>query len=621
MTASSAVTLQRARKSCDVAFDIKTDFGAVGDGVADDSPAFGACLDAVSVLTNKVLVKYPEGKYWTPGFGYLYPWDSNPAVLNWVRNITAQATSAELTHTSLYIAGVGHPQDNSRSGFFNTNDIGDTSVTLKTIADASKFHVGNPVCVTGLTLQYSSYPANFWVQEWKRITGVDTDTGVITLDSPLKYAYKDTWPTYTVTGIDCGAACLIQYFDGNDMKLVINGFKFDATSQIYAGVQDLSYYNLTVTGEGTIMTGNKNYLANGCNFTNPSTVFEVDKMCENIRVINCYFAGSVICQSGDENMYMYGTTIAGDLTGTLKNTVIDNCHMNALIHGLAYGGFGYSENVTVTNSYFDYTDNHSPNYLLSDWSFSDGVFSRPNIPIWDPDTSTFSSGGPMTFGVPGAKLYLWISGAETIYPPAFRVTDVTQDATTTYVHTTLSAIPTFTGETGFPGQPSVFGPWGCENLSVTNCTGIAGTELSNANNVGKKPGEYSNKTYSGTLGGREVLQGRIWGTLVSFKVNVIRPYTGAQSDCFLYCNGRYGSYVCTPEFYVYAWAIKIDCKVAGLRTVTPGSITGDQPNDVIGAIGADWFCGKTGVVTEADLSGDPDSATPIVNIEIITSQE
>lgn len=604
--AVAAASLIRSRLASDISYNIKTDFGAVGDGVTDDSHAFSSCLDTISVHANddkRVTVIYPPGKYYSPQFPFLYPYDTNPAILNWVRDITAQATGAEFTVSNfIWLAGGGPPQDNTTSGFFQTNQVGDSAVILIDETDASKFAVGNIICVAGLTLQNPSYPANFWVQEWKKITDIDGAT--VTLDSPLKHVYKDTWPTFNVSGIDCGAAKLIAPQQSYDMTVLINGFKFDAASQIYCSTRDCSYYNLTVEGEGTIAGGQKNYVANGCNFTNPSTTFEVDKMLESARFINCNFAGNFINQSSNETQSFYGTKVV-NLFGTAKNTVIDKCDMQFVGTGPWYGGFGYSNNVTIKDSKIEYIGWSGPSEPLSDWVFNNGVFSRP------------LSAGPLSFGVPGAKMFLWDIGSNVIRNPAFRIIDITHDSATLYIHTALAAIPTYTGVLG---QPTRWGPWGCDNLTVTNCTGLAGAAWSRQVAQGKSIGEYSNTTYSGNIS-RRVINTQVWGNLVSWKIDVERPYRGLQPNCRLYFNGANGTWISSPTFVISVYAPYVNCKEPGIRTITPVGVIGNRPGDGIPSLGNAWICGVTGVYLDCDMAADSPDATPIVNIEIILSQE
>ena len=76
-------------------------------------------------------------------------------------------------------------------GLLNAVAAGATTLTLKSVGDASKFKVGRWHAVVGQQIQLGGYPPNTAWIDYVKITGVSGAT--ITLDRPVKYRYSDTW--------------------------------------------------------------------------------------------------------------------------------------------------------------------------------------------------------------------------------------------------------------------------------------------------------------------------------------------------------------------------------------------------------------------------------------------
>src|SRR5215471_8464236 len=160
-----------------------TDFGAVADGMTDDSPALDRWLAwAQAQGTAPVELYMPPGHYHFAG---------DNTLTAGLYNVTISGYGA--TVDALYI---GTPNllldDFDHSARIQTVSAGATSVDLITPADASKFSVGQWVLVSGLSLQTYGYPPNWQFFEYKQIT--DISGPIVTFADGLAYSYRSTWP-------------------------------------------------------------------------------------------------------------------------------------------------------------------------------------------------------------------------------------------------------------------------------------------------------------------------------------------------------------------------------------------------------------------------------------------
>jgi hypothetical protein len=226
---------------------------------------------------------------------------------------------------------------------------------------------------------------------------------------------------------------------------------------------------------------------------------------------------------------------------------------------------------------------------------SGGVITVPN------------SAGPSPWAIPGANLVWKRRYSEE--PQTFQVVDVTQDATNTYIHTSLSGgFPTPLST--FPNLATYVRTHPAPKFTCTNCTGSAdAVDLS-----GAPPGvplwSYSKRTYTGTTPTALV---PVWGTLVSAKFNVTTASTGDGAVTFNLNN----PFVIAPDrFTVDFWNPTINPNISGLRTVTPTGVNGAQQGDSLSSPGASWLLDDQ---ITPQFSGAAPSTGTSVTIEIITN--
>ena len=215
------------------------------------------------------------------------------------------------------------------------------------------------------------------------------------------------------------------------------------------------------------------------------------------------------------------------MNGTPIKTAISNSTIANFMPG-AYA-YGISKETTCTNCVLNAIS--IGGFLEKDinaYNMTNGVLTIPN------------SHGPVTWAIPGANI-AW-SARYIFEGPVFQVTDVTQDATNTYVHTTLTGgFPTlssaqYTSSVGVRTLPA-------PKFTCNNCTGSADAiDLSGAP-AGAPLWSYSRRTYSGSTPSVVV---PVWGqtdepknqsddTLRRFifdKFQYRRPFRGNFEYCF-----------------------------------------------------------------------------------------
>lgn len=157
-------------------------------------------------------------------------------------------------------------------------------------------------------------------------------------------------------------------------------------------------------------------------------------------------------------------------------------------------------------------------------------------------------------------------------------------------------------------------------VTFTNCTGSAAA-LSLSRAPANRPlwsysnYLYSSPTYAMSAAGNLDTQ-KIWGRLVSLKVNVTTPYAGAGSAT-LNVAGQFHNFTVKADNSVYDYKPVINLKFPGERVITPSGVTGTQSGDsALTVPEAIWFTNSLVPWISADLSSSP----PVFTIEIMTDQ-
>lgn len=221
---------------------------------------------------------------------------------------------------------------------------------------------------------------------------------------------------------------------------------------------------------------------------------------------------------------------------------------------------------------------------------------------------------PMPWAVPGANIYFnSVRGNEG---PVFQVLDLRQDATNTYVDTSLpGAFPTIP----LSGGRASVQAHGAPQFTCVNCRGSADAIDLNGAPAGAPLGSYSKRTLTALNCAPTTPAVPVWGQMTSAKINVTAAYTGASLNVNL--NGPFIQ-ILGSSSGTTTWSPTVNAKLTGERGIFPTSASGAQSLDnlVIPGTGT-WF-----VLVPAQISpqcsaniagsGDPFTATA----EFITNQ-
>ena len=588
--------------------NIVTDFGAKCDGVTDAAPAFAAFNTWAQAQALPVQLTIPSGSVCSFRTTAAQWWAKG------IKNLLVLGYGATISNDGggFFLGASGVIQDNAHSARLATVAAGSSAVKLLTASQMSLFAVGRYALVAGFDLQGYGYPINPHFFEYVQITGVDPGTGTVTFAAPLKNTYKSTWPLYFAGSqfeADQGGPATLYALDPSwDTTIEYRGLTVvNNNNQTYANGKSITYTDATFTGTNCAIP-TQNLLWQAIN-TNMSTCsMEADKLVDSV-VLNGVTIDSIAFQSSSINLLnMSNTIITSWMNGTPKKAIISGSSIASFRPG-AYA-YGRTDEIVCTNCVLPAITplgilNKGPNDagVNTAYTMQNGVITIPN------------SQGPAAWAVPGTNL-MWSGPYES--ETAFQVVDVTQDATNTYVKTTLSG--------GFPQVPAYQGTalyiavHPAPKFTCSNCTGSEDAlDLSQAP-AGAPIYSYSKRTYDGSLVGN-ALPAKVWGKLVSMNLNVGTPYTGTANSATLNITGQFIYPTIEASSATYQYVPVIDLKSPGVRVVTPSSVTGQSNGDSnLSVPEAVWFSGNTVPYMNANLSGEPPAVWPKITVEITTNQ-
>jgi hypothetical protein len=243
--------------------NLVTDYGAHGDGVTNNVPAFAAFTDDMVGETDDIVLTIPAGDY--------HMSTDQPIVL------FSQATPSPGSVTDLVVSGYGVSISNGNNigGFgieqaaenrIATASAGAISITCLVPSDAADFASGDWCMLGAINTQLFSYPNNLAIFEYLQVASADAGTGVVTFTTPLQYGYRSTYPNYPeqVFAHEDGAATIYVLDPRWSQTVEIRGVTFEETGQIYSNALYTKYLDCTFVGEGPIPTMGKTFIAEYC---------------------------------------------------------------------------------------------------------------------------------------------------------------------------------------------------------------------------------------------------------------------------------------------------------------------------------------------------------------------
>jgi hypothetical protein len=532
---------------------------------------------------------------------------------------------------------VGNNTINYPLAKIDTMLVGESVATLKDLARASDFSVGQWVLLIAYDMQGYGYPQNNHFFEYRQIAAINVGTGEITLDQGVRHDYKDTYPHLndgTALQPDPGgdATIIPLYTAGWDAHYILRNLTINpvATNAIYGSARKITWEHCIFPNYGHIPTGTKDITYRNCSFLN-GIGFEFDKFVDTVTFEDCTGEFESL---GVQSSSIYELTMNNcdflTLSGTPKYvTITDSNFTNLKFSPFAYGAGSYEvvlDNVTVSNL--------SPNFSGFDISHftstAGGVFTIPVA------TAVAAGVDVILRFIPDPLSWYCFAygGGVGRAGPSFQVTDVTEAGGI------LSYTTTLTGSEPELALATRIVSIDCTELTVINTTEGALAPMSYPAAAGLAAGEYFNtgpwnpSNFYWMSGGVPRIaglptsqEGWLAGTLVSLTFTVTKPYTGTQSTLAIAIQGG--------EFFGSRWKKSdasidsfggpyFDLKFAGTRVITPSGVTGSQgteSNDLWAAGFRWWVSGnRFAYRVEHDITGEDPSVYPEFEFELILDQ-
>lgn len=563
---------------------------ATCDGVADDSAAFAAFN--TWALTWQASYSGQVGLLIPGGGSCLFLSDTGSRFASGIRNLLVLGYGATLASSgvSFFLGGGGQYPDASHSARLATVSTGASSVTLLNGSLASLFTVGQYALITGYDLQGLwefpyGYPSNPYYFEYVLVTAINGNT--VSFSAPLVNTYKSTWPNYNsgdANQVDSGGPATLYALPPSWNTVVeYRGLTISQTEPTYANGRSVTYRNV-VFPDGCANPSQNAYWAL-INTTILNCIMEPDKLVETMSITGGIINSLEFQSSSINRLDVSGTTFVTSILGTPKKTTI----LNSTIPSFSVGAtsYGRTNEVSCTNCAIATL---LPRGILhkgpSDagvnvgYTMSGGVISIPN---------TY---GAVSWAVPGTNL-MW--SAQFSSETAFRVTDVTQDATYTYVATTLSG--------GFPGVPLTGGKIYIQvhpapKFTCRSCTGnVDVVDLSSAPAAAPLY-SYSSRTYATSV---SLPLFQMWGTVSSIGINVTSAYAGVTNPLTLETRVP----VIKPDYSTVNYDAVVNLRQSGNRVITSTGVTCD------GSVGA--CSGDTGMTLPNASTWLADAVTTMFN--------
>jgi hypothetical protein len=631
-TSSSGVSC--ASFQCSVEFNMKIDFGAVCNGVANDDPTFNSAhstmiADPRVVAGAAVTLVIPSGSLCNfntcTGFSYF----------SGLNDLTVVMTGATMQTFASGCLQWGNGSITTTQKAIHTASAGANCVTMITPGDETNFPVNSMVVINGVGYQGTGFPPNWAFFDYLRVNS--TPSGQVCFSTPLVYSYKKIW-------VDQGFQCAGSYHCGSNPYLILMDTSWNHTLKIVGGTWNWNgnmvyparyaeFDNVTWNGIGPVnhtcfipsfsqtIIFNNSYI-NNCNV-------EADKIVDS-WIINGGHINNVLFQSSSiKNITLNGSVI-DSMTGTPQKVVCNNSTIGNISFGNSYGvmtSFA-GTNCNFTGAISDFYSNTgacvagTPSYCTH-WTYAGGgVIQYPSwrrsfdVPFWAPGTvMTWTGSAGRMSGFP------FTIGDNSYSTPG--VDGGTLSINTTLTGGSLPPVP-YDPSSGLIAIPDIMRNWSC-----SSCTGTAqAIDWSQAPAQGQPLWTYTNRTYTCTAnipnipdsldlnnppGFAEV------GNWVSLTLNVSTADTGPLSSVNLSDLGGFLHLVNqstgTETFYTLA----INLKIAGSRVITPTTVTGAQTGDSVSAPGANsYVVGDTSssahINIDQNLTTEPAAQCPVLTM-------
>jgi hypothetical protein len=582
--------------------NIKTDYGAVGDGVADDATAFTNFNTWAKAQTRPIYLVLPPGKYHTTGSGNF---------TNGVKKLIIAGYGATVDNI---LIGTGIQENNTKSALVNDVPAGTDTITLKIPSEYTRFRVGGWVALTAYDMQGYGYPPNPYYFEYRKINSINSSTGAIVLNKPLLNSYSSTYPLWYAgspsAANEGGPATLYAMHPDWDREVTFVGLTFHCPN-VFGAARSVTYKDCNFLGTSPSPSVGVDVAHINCTFDGTSLT-EVDKSVSLLRYDKLMQKTLKIQSASIENCVISNSRLF-QLTGTAKNQVIQNTEIAGELK-LGPIGYGTTESLVMNDCK---VGTLAWQFAGTSWpatSYAKGTFTAPRATWLDKHLT----------GIAPGQTYFMVSSAGRLALP-FKIKNIRDDGRNIHVDTTLPAtvnVPKVDIGGGAMGWSFIAHP--CPSATVTDSTGCQDVlNMSNAQK-GKPFGSYALYHLIGNF--RDTTPTSfVVGNLVKMRVNVIRPYTGTLGSLILKMDQfGFDSLTNANGSSFSNWDPQINVKIAGERVITPGRTTGAQSGDANITINGVWITRSMrpymGPGNPSDIGSENETVWPIVDVELTTNQ-
>jgi hypothetical protein len=557
-----------------------------------------------------------------------------------IKRLVVSGYGASINGVYNHLAGETYIVNNTISTRVQAVSLGATQVTVNPTSStqpaascqtlsacASLFTVGQYALLAGFDLQHGTgFPPNQFYFDYVLISAVNTTTGVVTFTTtPTTNAYKTTWPNFfqgDSGSLDAGGpATLYALWPEWDIDIEWKGLTFNqstsANYQVDASGRLVTFTDTTWTksGQNTCVFPTANQVFTIVNSMMTGCQMEFDKSVKFFSMSGSTLNSLVFQSSSASTAYTISNSTIFNIVGTPYDLTITGSAINGqIVPGTQYG---YAKSLSITTSSVNSLTgpggviwngtNGGNNGFDNFATMTAGVIAISKAYLNTGTVSVTSS----SWMAPGANL-CWtddLYGCATI----FQVTDVTDDATNVYVHTsdvTRNAIPSwsYVGALGVRSHPAPV-------FTCTSCFGVANAP------AGSPLWSYYSKVWDNANGSGFGYY--IWGNIATISANVTAAYTGATTPA---SDGiRPGNAIDPSTFAVNNYLLAtVDLRTGGSRTL---DTSGGYPASWGGVVGTDNLPNLTSAAwitnqfynTLTDLSGDPSHPFSIL-VTVTTNQ-
>jgi hypothetical protein len=353
----------------------------------------------------------------------------------------------------------GQYNDNTHHANIQTIAAGNSTVTLVTAAQTSRFSEGQWCCVTEGDLQGFGYPSNPWKFEYKKIDSIGT--GTLTFTEPLQKSYSSTFQNYSAgNGSDIyrgGPATVYAFNPIWNQEVEFKGAYITDTGGLFYGKCRLpTYTDMYFETYGPCPTVSTICTVQRCRVGTFGEM-EVDKLCDTLVTRGNTF-NAVAFQNIVNNLYSEDDrTNSGQYwRGSAVNSTIRNLTTDTYWFGTK--GYG----VLTGNTRLESCNAGAASYDTS-YRFALADYSQPGS-----GALTITSNDPQTWAVPNGW-YVILDGSGNFSGIDFQVTDIAFSGGVTTISTTLSTpVP---GTAGGFSAPWYIHPHPGKNTTLITCTG------------------------------------------------------------------------------------------------------------------------------------------------------